>query len=253
MLLNYTVFAQVTLERQVLGSNGATGIASWGTVDYTVGECIVATVGPSTNNIVLTQGFQQPDEDTIPIGDSIKIIKTNSPCIGANAGTIAVNSTYILSPGTVIVYVYSVLNLDTTDLYIDTLNNIPATPMVYSANVPVGTYYYSFTIGNNPPITGFIVISEEQVPCLYFWSGLTPNGDNHNDKWVIDGIEFYTDNFVSIFNRWGDRVWKHANYNNVDVVWEGTTQAGAALPDATYFYIVEIEGRVYKGWVELTH
>jgi gliding motility-associated-like protein len=58
---------------------------------------------------------------------------------------------------------------------------------------------------------------------------------------------------VSIYNRWGDLVWSGKNYDNVNVVWEGKNKNGQDLPDATYFYLVEIPDKTYKGWVELTH
>ncbi|MBA3971707.1 MAG: gliding motility-associated C-terminal domain-containing protein, partial [Bacteroidetes bacterium] len=103
-----------------------------------------------------------------------------------------------------------------------------------------------------------VVIGEIQVDCadsLNFYNGITPNGDGNNDQWLIDGIEYIKDNEVTIFNRWGDVVWKAKDYDNVtdNKVWKGTNSNGGILPDATYFYIVEANGKVYKGWVELTH
>ncbi|MES2593027.1 MAG: gliding motility-associated C-terminal domain-containing protein [Bacteroidota bacterium] len=92
-----------------------------------------------------------------------------------------------------------------------------------------------------------------EVP-LKVYHGITPNGDDHNDTWEIDGIENIPVNTVTIFNRWGDIVWKVDNYSNVSPkVWDGTNKRGGALPDATYFYIIEASGKVLeKGWVELT-
>ncbi len=68
---------------------------------------------------------------------------------------------------------------------------------------------------------------------------LSPNFDNLNDTWVIKNIEQYPDNEVKIYNRWGARVFIAKGYDNT---WDGSFQDGGALPDGTYFYVVEIEG-----------
>lgn len=60
----------------------------------------------------------------------------------------------------------------------------------------------------------------------------SPNGDGHNDLFVIDGIE-YTSNTVRIYNRWGQLVFESSNYRNQ---WNG-----GDLPDGTYFYEVVLQ------------
>jgi len=87
---------------------------------------------------------------------------------------------------------------------------------------------------------------------LSFYNGITPNGDGHNDDWIIDNIELFPNNTVQIFNRWGIEVWKGFGYNNTTVVWNGRNSMNQPLPDATYFYIVTIDKAKYKGWVQLT-
>jgi flagellar hook assembly protein FlgD len=63
---------------------------------------------------------------------------------------------------------------------------------------------------------------------------------------------------VKIFNRWGTKVWEASGYDNVNVVWTGKNQSGQALPDGTYYYIVELydtDGSVLfseSKWVEIT-
>jgi len=87
---------------------------------------------------------------------------------------------------------------------------------------------------------------------IVFYSGITPNGDGKNDTWVIDNINLYPNNTVSIFNRWGTEVWTANNYNNTTVVWDGHDSKGQLLPDATYYYVAKIGNNTYKGWVQLT-
>ena len=67
----------------------------------------------------------------------------------------------------------------------------------------------------------------------------TPNGNNINDLLVIAGLERYNSNSLSIFNRYGDVVFKADNYENT---WDGTSKDGNPLPDGTYYYVLELEG-----------
>jgi len=88
---------------------------------------------------------------------------------------------------------------------------------------------------------------------IKIYSGITPNGDGHNDEWIITYIDQYKSNEVSIFNRWGNQVWHAFSYNNKDIVWKGKDHNELPLPDATYYYVIIIDGQEHKGWVELTH
>jgi gliding motility-associated-like protein len=79
---------------------------------------------------------------------------------------------------------------------------------------------------------------------LIIYPSLSPNNDNVNDEWVIDNINRYPDNRVSIFDRWGNIVFKENGYNNTNMVWKGHSNAGLTvgnreLPDGTYYYIVD--------------
>jgi gliding motility-associated-like protein len=131
-----------------------------------------------------------------------------------------------------------------------------------SAN-PDSTTYYALEVFNGEGCWGkdtvavFIVRDAECV--IHIYNGITPNGDGNNDTWFIDGIQSFPDNKISIFNRWGTKVWEGINYDNTKVVWKGTNQSGQPLPDGTYYYIVELydtDGSVLYSrskWVEVTH
>jgi len=87
--------------------------------------------------------------------------------------------------------------------------------------------------------------------------GISPNGDGLNDTWVIEGLEYFPDHKVWIFNRWGNKVFEAEGYKND---WRGTNTFDVAianenLPEGTYFYIFEtgIEGQApLKGFIYLT-
>ncbi|HIP35785.1 MAG TPA: gliding motility-associated C-terminal domain-containing protein, partial [Crocinitomix sp.] len=107
------------------------------------------------------------------------------------------------------------------------------------------TIYYTGTIDADSPCADSISI--------YTNTAFSPNGDNVNDVWVIDGIEDYDENIVYIYNRWGDLIQKIENYDNVNNVWDGTTKYGNESAVAgTYFYIVEANGtKALTGWVNI--
>jgi gliding motility-associated-like protein len=85
---------------------------------------------------------------------------------------------------------------------------------------------------------------------LIIYNVITPNGDGDNDRWVIDGIEWYPDNSVIIFNRWGDKIFNYDRYDNQTVVWDGTDHRGHLVPDGTYYYILTLaDGSNWNGWI----
>jgi len=68
---------------------------------------------------------------------------------------------------------------------------------------------------------------------------ISPNGDGFHDTWVISNIQFYPENEVYIFDRWGQRVYHKKGYDNADG-W-GAEYLGLDLPVSTYYYLLEIK------------
>jgi gliding motility-associated-like protein len=87
---------------------------------------------------------------------------------------------------------------------------------------------------------------------LNFYHGITPNGDSHNDSWVIDGIDSAMDVNVFIYNRWGEKIWEGSHYDNTNTVWKGEDKRGNPLPDGTYFFLAIIGDSNLNGWIELS-
>ena len=80
------------------------------------------------------------------------------------------------------------------------------------------------------------------------YSGFSPNRDNVNDNFVIEGIENYPNNTLYIYNRWGNNILTVKDYKND---WQGTWN-GTNVTDGTYFYIFDDgAGKVYKGFVQI--
>lgn len=115
-------------------------------------------------------------------------------------------------------------------------------------NLQAGIYTLVVTDQNGCVISASTTLTEPFD--LAMPTGITPNDDGKNDFFLIKGIEAYSDNLLTIYNRWGNIVYKKENYLNE---WRGTNTGGQELPEGTYFAVLEINGReiVLNGYVEI--
>ncbi len=74
---------------------------------------------------------------------------------------------------------------------------------------------------------------------------LTPNGDGHNDLWVLSNIPDPQNHKVYVFNRESQLIYSSNSYNNA---WDGKRDTDY-VPDGYYVYVIEnnISGKVYSG------
>ncbi|AOM79282.1 hypothetical protein BFS30_20195 [Pedobacter steynii] len=81
---------------------------------------------------------------------------------------------------------------------------------------------------NTAVVTVNVVPPDLDIPNTF-----TPNGDGKNDTFQIKGRENYDSIEISIFNRWGDEVYKNKNYKDE---W-----SGEGLNEGTYFYVIKLK------------
>lgn len=99
-------------------------------------------------------------------------------------------------------------------------------------------------LSNNTSTDEKKIIGNIRVPNV-----ITPNGDGKNDVLKIDGIELYKANTLSIFNRWGNEVYRsNGSYNN--------NWSGEGLSEGTYYYVLKLVSREGNsesatGWITL--
>jgi gliding motility-associated-like protein len=134
--------------------------------------------------------------------------------------------------------------------------NTLANPMV---NPSVDTWYQVVANWGSCYAADSVLVSINSdcdiIDLVITTNAFSPNGDGINDNLVFDVANLLNSysNTVVILNRWGDVIREFIDYNNVDVVWDGTGNSGVLMPAGTYFYLLEIPAIDFKssGWIQL--
>ncbi len=82
---------------------------------------------------------------------------------------------------------------------------------------------------------------------IYIPNAFTPNNDGINDSWSIPALDAYPNFELSVFNRYGEIVFKNSKINKG---WDGQYKSGP-LPAGTYVFFIKlgVSGEVRKGTV----
>ena len=133
---------------------------------------------------------------------------------------------------------------------------------IYATTLSNSGWYYLNTTDENGCFASdstYLVVAPN-AGCLKIPDLTTPDGDNHNDTWHIEGLENFVNCEVEIYNRWGNLVFKAKPYLND---WDGTVNHGATIgatgkvPVGTYFYILTLNDEEntppYKGYLEVQY
>jgi len=112
--------------------------------------------------------------------------------------------------------------------------------------IGVDTYQYTVCDDQDPQLCSqaIIYLEVKELPVKVF-NAFSPNDDERNDTWVIQGITRFPNNEVQIFNRWGNLVFQVTGYNNTTKVWQGQSTEGIVfgkneVPDGAYFYVINL-------------
>lgn len=102
---------------------------------------------------------------------------------------------------------------------------------------PNTTTIYTLTVRDNNNCTSTDNMVVNVIPyCLKVMNAFTPNGDGQNDVWIVtnNGGSCTRQVFATVFNRYGNIVFKDDNYQNK---WDGTYK-GKPVADGTYYYAI---------------
>jgi gliding motility-associated-like protein len=98
----------------------------------------------------------------------------------------------------------------------------------------------------NEPVDNMPTIITIPNTTFFIPNGFSPDGDNINDTWKISGLP--SNNKLTVFNRWGNKVYQKSDYDNS---WNGYpnvngTLGNQKLPPGTYYYIIEFSDGTTK-------
>lgn len=131
----------------------------------------------------------------------------------------------------------------TPSLYLSDPNRLD--PQVAAAEDVLYTLTAQSTYGCTNKDEAWVKVADE----LYIPNAFTPNGDGINDTWRIPFLDPFLEARVSVYNRYGQRVY----YSQGTIVsWNGTHQK-RALPAGVYVYVIDLnkEKKVLKGTVSI--
>ncbi|MBN1388334.1 MAG: gliding motility-associated C-terminal domain-containing protein [Bacteroidales bacterium] len=121
------------------------------------------------------------------------------------------------------------------------------TPSFLDANyakTTVRDLYYGENILEWTIVNGVCPVESDRVSLdvstVLIPEGFSPNGDEFNQTFMIEGIE-YTENELVVTNLAGAVVYRSTNYNSD---WEGTGLDGNSLPEGTYYYYLTIKSPI---------
>lgn len=118
----------------------------------------------------------------------------------------------------------------------DTANQTTAT----ATGLYTGTYTVLITDNNNCPDSVTVTLDICPNDTIHIPNVFTPNGDGHNDFFVIYNIG-YTKLNCDIYNRWGNLIY---SWDNPAGFWDGKVD-GKMASDGTYYYI--LHGEKFNG------
>ncbi len=181
---------------------------------------LTPTFAPGTTSYTLSVANSVSSMTVKPVSsDANATIKVNGTTVasGTTSGAIAL----AVGPNTVSVVV-TAQDGTTTKTYTITVTRASGGADSYDPGLSVNN-------PNDRPSLDDDIIAVHQ--------GISPNGDGLNDFLVIDGIQAYPDNKLSIMNRNGQMVYEAQGYDNSSKVFDGhSSKNGQMQLPGTYFY-----------------
>ncbi len=201
------------------------------TIEYTIcdtsGEC------DSSYVIVIVPILARSDEGLTKQDSTIYINVTGNDTYSSNEyvrlcsspqhGTVAIDSGNIVQYTPVHDYPVDPINTD-TNLYQNGVDSFCYTLCAVSG-------------GDTSCSSTEVYVMILPLSKFYIPQGISPNGDNVNDVFVIASVSEFPSSQLLVYNRYGDEVWRNDGngYNNdFDGTWK---KNGQPLPDGSYWYI----------------
>jgi gliding motility-associated-like protein len=95
-----------------------------------------------------------------------------------------------------------------------------------------GTYTITLLVTSSDGCTDTISIDYDIISELEIPNVITPNGDGKNDNLVFKNLQYKSNSELTVFNRWGNKVYESADYKND---WAPAEAGGV------YYYILTVQ------------
>ncbi|WP_316634030.1 Ig-like domain-containing protein [uncultured Flavobacterium sp.] len=221
------------------------------TVNITVSDSNNGGTGCQGSPYIVTRTYTLSDcaGNTTTLVQTITVLRDNQTPVTYNAEACNADT----SP--VNLFDFLPKNTPPDGTWVNTKDNSTLQGNILNAfGLPLGDYVFEYKILNEAcPRSILLNLSVNDkckvLPCetILVHNAFSPNGDNINDRFVIDGIDdtvCYPSNDIEIYNRWGILVFETKNYNNTTNAFDGisrgrtTISQSDGLPSGTYFYIL---------------
>ena len=102
---------------------------------------------------------------------------------------------------------------------------------------------------NNCDTTLILAMPAQTQSCLFIPNWFTPNGNNQDDAWHIEGFE-YENLRLKVFNVMGQLI--YTTESSTYIPWDGN-YLGKPLPEGDYYYLIEstVNDSKYSAYVTL--
>ncbi len=111
-----------------------------------------------------------------------------------------------------------------------------------------GPYTVCLTVTtNNGCVDSVCRIIEVIAPDVIVPNVVTPNGDAMNDNLGFQYLEFFAENRLEVYNRWGNLIFSKDGYMN--------DWSPSKFSNGTYYYVLVVDGlkKTYAGFFEVLH
>lgn len=151
---------------------------------------------------------------------------------------------------TIIVNIAETPEIRTIDITNDTVEIVTESPgnYEYAIGDPEGPYQQGNTFTGVPAGNMFVYVrnkngcglSSEEISIVTYPRFFTPNGDNMNDHWKLDGVSdgFRPESSIQIYDRFGTLL---VQLDPISSGWDGTFN-GRQLLESDYWFSVKLEG-----------
>ncbi|HRU18519.1 MAG TPA: gliding motility-associated C-terminal domain-containing protein, partial [Bacteroidia bacterium] len=130
----------------------------------------------------------------------------------------------------------------TSNVFIQSYNwTLDGNNLSTNANVTVAAIgEYQVTVIDSNGCSNTDVIRVIEAPCdLEIFNVITPNNDGKNDVFEVKNLMDFKTRKLTVFNRWGKKVYSADPYNND---WDGGNQAAGV-----YYFILEYDNGIKSG------